>query len=130
MKTRNSLVRLKRFQVEEKRRQASQIEMMIAEFERMAVELDDQIIAEHKRTGISDVNHFAYSTFAKAARQRRDNLSESAADLKLQLDAAQVALEEAVAELTKVELLEERDARETAEPDAAFGLGDMHLRMA
>ena len=92
MKSRNSLIRLKRFQVDEKRRQVVQIEMMIAEFERMAAELDEQILAEQKRSGISDVAHFAYPTFAKAAMARRDNLMESANELRGQLDAAQAAL--------------------------------------
>ena len=34
MKSRETLLRLKRFQVDEKRRRVSQIEMMIAEFNR------------------------------------------------------------------------------------------------
>ena len=46
MKSRDSLIRLKRFHVEEKRRQVAQIESMITEFERMAKELNDQILAE------------------------------------------------------------------------------------
>ena len=75
MKSRaESLIRLKKFQVDEKRRQVAQIEMMIADFERMASELDQQIEIEQQKTGISDVAHFAYSTFAKAAIARRDNL--------------------------------------------------------
>ena len=45
MKSRDTLVRLKRFQVEEKRRRLTQIEMMIAEFNRMARELDREIAA-------------------------------------------------------------------------------------
>lgn len=119
MKSRNSLIRLKRFQVDEKRRQVTQIEMMIAEFERMATELDDQILAEQKRTGITDVTHYAYSTFAKAAMTRRDNLKGSAADLAGQLDAARDALSEAVEELKKIELIEERDQmRDRAAADA------------
>ena len=109
MKSRNSLIRLKRFQVDEKRRQVVQIEMMIAEFERMAAELDEQILAEQKRSGISDVAHFAYPTFAKAAMARRDNLMESANELRGQLDAAQAALSEAVEDMKKIELMEERD---------------------
>jgi flagellar protein FliJ len=68
MKSRSeSLIRLKKFQVDEKRRQVAQIEMMIADFERMASELDQQIEIEQHKTGITDVAHFAYSTFAKAA---------------------------------------------------------------
>jgi flagellar export protein FliJ len=109
MKSRNSLIRLKRFQVDEKRRQVAQIEMMIAEFERMAADLDEQIQAEQKRVGIHDVTHFAYPTFAKAAMQRRDNLLVSADDLRGQLDAARAALSEAVEDMKKVELIEERD---------------------
>ncbi|SON57078.1 flagellar export protein FliJ [Hartmannibacter diazotrophicus] len=109
MKARNSLIRLRRFQVDEKRRQLAQIETMIAEFRRMATELDEQIVAEQNRTGITDITHFAYSTFAKAAMQRRDNLNASADDLKGQHEAAQDALAEAVEELKKIELMEERD---------------------
>ena len=74
MKSRSeSLIRLKKFQVDEKRRQVAQIEMMVADFERMASELDQQIEIEQQKTGISDVAHFAYSTFAKAAIARRDS---------------------------------------------------------
>jgi flagellar export protein FliJ len=132
MKSRNSLIRLKRFQVDEKRRQVAQIEMMIAEFERMAADLDEQIQAEQKRVGIHDVTHFAYPTFAKAAMQRRDNLLVSADDLRGQLDAARAALSEAVEDMKKVELIEERDqVRErTAEVAAEqVGMDEIASRM-
>jgi flagellar FliJ protein len=111
-----SLIRLKKFQVDEKRRQVTQIEMMIADFERMATELDQQIEIEQQKTGISDVAHFAYSTFAKAARTRRDNLLASANDMRGTLEAAQDALAEAIEELKKVELLDQREhQRDVAE---------------
>ena len=109
MKSRDGLVRLKRFQVEEKRRQVAQIEAMIAEFERMAKELNDQILAEQERSGIHDAGHFAYPTFAKAASQRRDNLAASGVALKEQLVAARAEYDEAAAELEKVEAIAERD---------------------
>ena len=111
MKSRENLVRLKQFQVNEKRRQLLQLDMMIAEFERMASELDLQITAEEKKAGITDINHFAYPTFAKAARQRRDNLQNSQADLAQQRGAAESLLAEAEAELSKAEMLESRDTR-------------------
>lgn len=117
MKSRNeSLIRLKKFQVDEKRRQVAQIEMMIADFERMAAELDQQIEIEHTKTGISDVAHFAYSTFAKAALGRRDNLLASANDMRGKLESAQDDLAEAIEDLKKVELLDQREhQREAAE---------------
>jgi flagellar FliJ protein len=104
-----SLIRLKKFTVDEKRRQVMQIEMMVADFERMAAELDQQIEIEQNKTGISDVAHFAYSTFAKAALQRRDNLLASANDMRGKLETAQDELAEALEDLKKVELLDQRE---------------------
>jgi flagellar protein FliJ len=109
MKSRESLIRLKRFQVDEKRRQVAQIETMIAEFERMAKDLDDQINTEQERSGIRDVSHFAYPTFAKAAMQRRDNLLASAKELRDQLASAQAECAEAVEELEKIQAIADRD---------------------
>ncbi|MBN8997762.1 MAG: flagellar export protein FliJ [Rhizobiales bacterium] len=122
MKSRDGLIRLKRFHVEEKRRQVSQIETMIAEFERMAKELDDQIRAEQQRSGIHDTAHFAYPTFAKAAIQRRDNLLASAGELKQQLAGAKDEFDAAVEDLDKMQALADRDqASEAQEPRAAHG---------
>lgn len=109
MKSRENLVRLKQFQVNEKRRQLMQLDSMIAEFDRMANELEMQIVAEEKKAGITDLNHFAYPTFAKAARQRRDNLKNSQQDLAQQRAVAESLLAEAEAELSKAEMLESRD---------------------
>ncbi|HEY4855425.1 MAG TPA: flagellar export protein FliJ [Xanthobacteraceae bacterium] len=126
MKSRETLIRLKRFQVDEKRRKVTQIESMIAEFERIAAELDREIKAEQDRSGIHDPAHFAYPTYAKAAMQRRENLKRSVADLKLQLDDAKAALGEAFEEMKKVELLDERDQmRERAEEEAREQAGLM-----
>jgi hypothetical protein len=116
MKSRENLVRLKQFQVNEKRRQLAQLDLMIAEFERMANELEVQIAAEEKKAGISDVNHFAYPTFAKAARQRRDNLRNSQTDLADQRNNALSLFQEAEAELSRAQLLESRDGK-MREPD-------------
>lgn len=119
MKSRSeSLIRLKKFQVDEKRRQVTQIEMMVADFQRMAGELDQQIEIEQTKTGISDIAHFAYSTFAKAARNRRDNLLNSASDMRGKLEAAQDALAEAVEDLKKVELLDQREHQRDAAEQA------------
>jgi flagellar FliJ protein len=125
MKSRDTLIRLKRFQVDEKRRKVAQIEAMIAEFERMATDLDREIRVEQDRAGIHDPGHFAYPTYAKAAMQRRENLKRSADELKVQLDDAKSALGQAFEELKKVELLDERDqmrerAAENAHEQAEF----------
>jgi flagellar FliJ protein len=126
MKSRETLIRLKKFQVDEKRRRAAQIEGMIAEFDRMAGDLEREIKIEQDRAGIHDPGHYAYPTYAKAAIQRRENLKRSADELRGQLADAKDALAEAFEDLKKVELLDERDqvreravenAREQAELD-------------
>ena len=110
MKSRDAVSRLKRFEVEEKQRKVAEIETMIGDFSQMAQDLDRQIAIEQERAGVSDSNHYAYPTFAKAAIQRRDNLLASTADLEAKLSAARATLAEAFEELKKIELLEERDA--------------------
>ena len=120
MKSRDTLIRLKKFQVEEKRRRVRQIELMSAEFTRMIGDLDREIVNEEKRAGISDPHHFAYPTYARAAGQRRDNLKLSIVELTAQQADAKSALEDALAELQKYESIEgrEKNAERAAETAA------------
>jgi len=117
MKSRNTLIRLKKFQVEEKRRKVAQIEAMIADFQRMVTDLDREIIAEQERAGIHDPAHFAYPTYAKAATARRDNLKRSSGELAVQLEEAKIALHESFEELKKVEQMDERDQSRDRPPE-------------
>ncbi|GJE39299.1 flagellar export protein FliJ [Methylobacterium persicinum] len=125
MKSRDTLIRLRRFQVDEKRRRVTQIEMMMADFNRMATELDREVAMEEARAGITDVGHFAYPTYARAAATRRDNMRQSAQALEGQLDEAKAELGEAFEELKKVEILDDRErsaerAAESARDQAAM----------
>src|SRR5262249_371589 len=127
MKSRETLIRLKKFQVEERRRTVAQIESMISGFERISVDLERDIKIEQDRSGIHDPAHFAYPTYAKAAIQRRDNLKRSAHDLKIQLEDAKATLGEAFEEMRKVELLGERDQiRERTEEDFPGRVSEWH----
>ncbi len=119
MKSRETLIRLKRFQVDEKRQQIAGIESMIADFQRMTEELEQQVVSEQERAGISDVTHFAYPTFAKAARQRCEKLQASIDELNGQLELAREELQVAFEEMKKVELIEEREAQREREAMAA-----------
>jgi flagellar export protein FliJ len=126
MKSRETLVRLKKFQVDEKQRKVAQIETMIAEFDRMTGDLDREIRIEQDRAGIHDPAHFAYPTYAKAAIARRENLKRSIDELRIQLDDAKSALGEAFDDLKKVELLDVRDQMREREADIASEPDDLH----
>jgi vacuolar-type H+-ATPase subunit I/STV1 len=85
----NQIERLRRskaFEVGQSRWRANQIETLIAEFDRICINLGHQIEAEERRVGICDPTHFAYPTYAKAARERRAKVQRSADALKIELD--------------------------------------------
>jgi flagellar protein FliJ len=120
MKARESALRLKRFEADEKARKVADLEHMIREFENMAADLDRQIKAEEHRTGVKDPAHFAYSTFAKSASQRRDNLRTSADGLKAKLEAAQRERDEALEQVSRADTPETRaELRNRRRPDRA-----------
>ena len=128
VKSRDHLIRLKRFQVDERRRRVAQIEFMIADFTRMTVDLDREIATEEQRSGISDPTHFAYPTYTRAAVVRRDNLKRSTEELKEQMDEAKGLLAEAQEELQKAENLDGREKLpmiEAARPERDLGLTRM-----
>lgn len=108
MKSRNTLIRAKKFHVDEMRRKVAQMEAMIADFQRMAADLEREIEAEQERAGIHDPSHFAYPTYAKAAMARRENLKRSIDELVSQLGDAKIELQESSEELKRAELLDER----------------------
>lgn len=88
MKARETAMRLKRHEVDEKTRKVEDLERIIREFDVMAADLERQIQLEEDRTGIRDRGHFSYSTFAKAAAARRDNLRTSTDGLREKLASA------------------------------------------
>ena len=80
------LRRSREFEANLSRLRANQIETMIAQFDRICADLGQQIDAEETRARISDQTHFAYPTYAKAARERRAKIQRSADVLKIDLD--------------------------------------------
>ena len=103
MKARKSTLTLKRFEAGEKARKVADLEQMIREFENMAAALNRQVNAEEDRTRTKDPAHFAYSTFAKSASLRRDNLRTSADGLRAKLEAAQRERDETLEQVARAE---------------------------
>ncbi len=121
MPSRQRNFRSRRFEVEERQQKVADIEAMIEDFTRVADELERQLRYEEQRSGISDPKHFAYPIYARAARQRRDNLLESIRDLNAKLEEERAGLEQARAELQTAEMFATRDA-----PRARRGGGDRY----
>ena len=109
MRSRDTLIRLQQFKVEERQRDVQDLESMIADFAKKEAELLQMISHEEERCGITDPNHFSYPTTAKASRGRRDNLLRSIEELKVQQVIAEEKLEEEQSEMRKLELMVEKD---------------------
>jgi flagellar export protein FliJ len=129
MRSRETLLRLHRFRTEEKRRQVADIDGMIQDFMRKYDDLDAQVKFEEGRTGVSDPAHFSYSMAAKAARNRRDNLMKSIAELRDQLNDAKSLLAEEEQELRRAEMLVEKESGSLqAVPQGATPVPTLHVR--
>lgn len=111
MRNRESLIRLHRFHVDEKRRKLAELELMLQEFRARERELEAQVQSEQKKAGISDVAHFAYPMFAKSVIRRRQNILTSIEDIDKQIEAAKDELSEAFRELKKYEIIEDNRKR-------------------
>jgi hypothetical protein len=108
-------VHLKRRATQEAARTLRLLEATLIEFERMALDLEQQIAGEEAQTRITDPAHRAYSTFAAAARLRLSNLSVTIADLTARLDAARREHDAMAIELHALEPPEPRDLSTEAE---------------
>ena len=117
MKARETALRLKRFEADEKNRKVQELEQMIYEFEQMAHDLERQVQVEEERTGVRDQQHFAYSTFARSAEKRRQNLLASVSELQEKLQFAVAERDDVLAELNEVDALRDRDSRRTRPED-------------
>ncbi len=69
----------------------------------MANDLARQVKADEERSRVKDPAHFAYSTFARSASQRRDNLRASVSGLMAKLEEAQRERDEALEQLARGE---------------------------
>lgn len=110
MKPRESVMTSKRFEAEEKARKVADIEAIIREFEGMVADLSRQILSEEDRTGVKNLTHFNYSTFAKAAAQRRENLQTSIEDLRVKLEAAVQERDLAIENLRRLDSTDSRES--------------------
>jgi len=116
MKSRETLIRLQKWQVDEVRRKLADLESMRVEFEKRKIELEASVADERRFGETSPIGVYAYPSFARAMNDRRRKLEESIRGLEREILVTKDALNEAYGELKKAELLEEqRQERERVE---------------
>ena len=70
----DTLLRLKRFRVDEMKRRIAAIDAMKADLERKLTDLDENVAREKQRAGDSDIGRLAFPSFLRSIEARRENL--------------------------------------------------------
>jgi flagellar FliJ protein len=111
----DTLLRLKRFRVDEMKRRMASIEAMKADLEKKLSDLDDNVTREKQRAGDSDIGRLAFPSFLKSIESRRENLRTTLKDIEKEYAAAQLDLTNAFQDLKSLEFATEQQAKRLAE---------------
>ncbi len=115
MNRRESLVRLKRFRVDELKRHMATLDGMRADVARKLMDLEESIARERQRANDSDLGRLAFPSFLKAKDARRDNLQATLKEIERERGQAQSVFGDAYQDLKSLELANEQEAKRAAE---------------
>jgi flagellar export protein FliJ len=111
----DTLLRLKRFRVDEMKRRIAAIEAMRNDLERKLSDLDDNVAREKQRAGDSDIGRLAFPSFLRSIDARRENLRNTLREIEREQASAQIDLGSAFEDLKGLELAVEQQAKRLAE---------------
>lgn len=115
MKRGDSLVRLRRFRVDEMKRRMATLDGMKADAERKLADLEDSVARERQRAGDSDIGRLAFPSFLRSIEARRENLRATLKDIERERATAQADLNAAFQDLKSLEIAMEQQARRAQE---------------
>jgi len=114
----DTLLRLKRFRVDEMKRRIAAIDAMKADLERKLADLDDNVAREKQRAGDSDIGRLAFPSFLRSIEARRENLRTTLKEIEREYAAAQQDLTDAFQDLKSLEVATEQQAKRLSEMQA------------
>jgi flagellar export protein FliJ len=117
MKRRDTLLRLKRFRVEDLQRRLSTVNAMHGDLERKLADLEESVARERQRANDTDIGRLAFPSFVRSIEQRRENIRGSLKDFERERDQCQQELASAADDLKALELAVEQEARRAAEAE-------------
>lgn len=137
MKSRDALIRLHRFRVDEIRKRLKSLDDMRADLTKKMSDLETMMHEEQRRAAHSDLGRLAYPSFARSVQARRENIQRTVDEVERQAAGVTEELQAAYRELKKHEIAadneQQRDRVEYARQvqseldDIALG---RHLRKA
>jgi flagellar FliJ protein len=118
MKRRDTLMRLKRFRVDELKRRMATLDGMRADLDRKLTDLEDSVARERQRANDSDIGRLAFPSFLRSIESRRENLRNTLKEIDREREQCQGELSAAYQDLKSLELATEQQAKRVAEIEA------------
>jgi flagellar export protein FliJ len=115
MKRGDTLMRLKRFRVDDLKRRMATLDGMRSDLERKLSDLEDSVAREKQRANDSDIGRLAFPSFLRSIDSRRENLKATLKEIEREAVQAQAELTAAYQDLKSLELATEQQAKRLAE---------------
>jgi septation ring formation regulator EzrA len=116
MKSREALIRLHRFRVDEIRKRLKSLDDMRADLRKKMSDLETMVQEEQRRAAHSDLGRLAFPTFARSVQARRENIQRTVDEVDRQAATVTEELQGAYRELKKHEIAADNEqARDRVE---------------
>jgi flagellar export protein FliJ len=115
MKKQDTLLRLRRFRVDEFKRRMATLDGMKADMEKKIADLEESVARERQRAGDSDIGRLAFPSFLKSIEIRREKLKDTLHELERERASCQEELTNAFQDLKSLEFATEQQEKRLAE---------------
>jgi flagellar FliJ protein len=118
MKRGDTLLRLKRFRVDDLKRRMATLDGMKADLERKLTDLEESVARERQRANDSDIGRLAFPSFLRSIEARRENLRATLKEIEREHATVQQDLSAAFQDLKSLELAIDQQQKRVAELEA------------
>jgi len=115
MKRRDTLMRLKRFRVDDLKRRMGTLDAMKADAEKKLSDLEESVARERQRANDTDIGRLAFPSFLRSIDARRENLRATLREVERERAMVQGDLTAAFQDLKSLELATEQQTKRAAE---------------
>src|ERR1700742_1030955 len=121
MKRGDTLMRLKRFRVDDLKRRLATLDNMKADLERKLADLEESVAREKQRANDSDMGRLPFPSSLRSIDSRRENLKATLKEIERERVQCQDELTAAFQDLKSLELAAEQQAKRQQEVEARRG---------
>ncbi len=118
MKKQDTLLRLRKFRVDEFKRRMGTLDGMKSDLEKKLADLEESVARERQRAGDTDIGRLAFPSFLKSIDVRREKLRETLKDIERERVSCQNELTDAYQDLKALEFAQEQQEKRLVEIEA------------